>query len=61
MRLQHYEELQDNRMHGERVYNLMKDNVTARNEVFSGSHFEIYGKGRMQSIQVAIEWFDKHL
>jgi hypothetical protein len=55
------EELMDNRMHGERVYNLVKDNVTARYEVFSGSHFEIYGKGRMQSIQMAIEWFDKHL
>jgi len=55
------EELMDNRMHGERVYNLVKDNVTARYEVFSGSHLEIYGKGRMQSIQMAIEWFDMHL
>jgi dienelactone hydrolase len=30
-------------------------------EVFSGTHFEIYGKGRLQSIKMAIEWFDKHL
>ena len=30
-------------------------------EVFSGTHFEIYGKGRMQSIKMTIEWFHKHL
>jgi dienelactone hydrolase len=55
------EELMDNKLHGERVYNLVKGNVPARYEVFSGTHFEIYGKGRMQSIKMAIEWFDKHL
>ena len=55
------EELMDNRLHGERVYNLVKGNVPARYEVFAGTHFEIYGKGRMQSIEMAIEWFDKHL
>jgi dienelactone hydrolase len=55
------EELMDNRLHGERVYNLVKGNVPAKYEVFSGTHFEIYGKGRMQSIKMALEWFDKHL
>ena len=51
----------DNRLHGERVYNLVKGNVPSALEVFAGTHFEIYGKGRMQSIKMAIEWFDKHL
>ena len=55
------EELMDNKLHGERVYNLVKGNVPAKYEVFSGTHFEIYGKGRMQSIKRAIEWFDNHL
>lgn len=55
------EELMDNKLHGERVYNLVKDNVPAKYGVFSGTHFEIYGKGRMHSIKMAIEWFDKHL
>jgi len=55
------EELMDNKLHGERVYNLVKGNVAAKYEVFSGTHFEIYGKGRLQSIKMAIEWFDKHL
>ncbi len=55
------EELMDNNMHGERVYNLVKGNVPAKYEVFSGTHFEIYAKGRLQSIKMALEWFDKHL
>ena len=55
------EELMDNKLHGERVYNLVKGNVPAKYEVFSGTHFEIYGKGRMQSIKMAIGWYDKHL
>jgi len=55
------EELMNNKDHGEKVYNLVKDNVPAKYEVFSGTHFEIYGKGRMNSIRMAIEWFDKHL
>ena len=55
------EELMDNRLHGERVYNLVKGNVPAKYEVFAGTHFEIYDKGRMQSIKLAIEWFDRHL
>ena len=55
------EELMDNRLHGERVYNLVKGNVPAKYEVFSGTHFEIYRSGRLQSIKMAIEWFDQHL
>ena len=55
------EELMDNRMHGERVYNIVKGKVPAKYEVFSGTHFEIYGKGRLPSIKMAIEWFDLHL
>jgi len=55
------EELMDNKLHGERVYNLVKGNVPAKYEVFSGTHFEIYGKGRKQAVKMAIEWFDKHL
>ena len=30
-------------------------------EIFPGTHFEIYRQGRMQSIKMALEWFDKHL
>ncbi len=55
------EELMDNKMHGERVYNLVQGNVPAKYEVFSGTHFEIYGKGRLPSIKMAIEWFELHL
>ena len=55
------EELMDNKLHGERVYNIVKGIVPAKYEVFSGTHFEIYGKGRKQAIKMAITWFAKHL
>jgi dienelactone hydrolase len=55
------EQLMNNKDHGEKVYNLVKDNVPEKYEVFSGTHFEIYDKGRMSSIRMAIEWFEKHL
>jgi len=55
------EELMDNKLHGERVYNLVKNNVPAKYKVFPGTHFEIYGRGRKQSIDMAIEWFNRHL
>lgn len=55
------EELMDNRMHGERVYNIVKDNIPARYDVFNGTHFEIYGKGRKETITLAIDWFNAHL
>lgn len=55
------EELMDNKLHGERVYNLVKGNIPSKLEVFLGTHFEIYREGRMTSIKMAIEWFDKYL
>jgi dienelactone hydrolase len=55
------DELTDNRLHGEKVYELVKDRVPARYEIFPGTHFEIYGRGRMESIRMAIEWFDQYL
>jgi dienelactone hydrolase len=55
------EELMNNKDHGERVYNLVKDNVPSRYEIFAGTHFEIYSRGRMNAINQAIEWFNEHL
>lgn len=55
------EALMDNEDHGDKVYYIVKENVPARYEVFSGTHFEIYSKGLMQSTRMAIEWFDGHL
>ena len=55
------EELMDNSEHGERVYNLVKDRVPGKYEVFPGTHFDIYDKGRQKSIDMAIKWFNKHL
>jgi dienelactone hydrolase len=55
------EELMDNTLHGEKVFNIVKDKVPARYEVFSGTHFEIYRRGRSQALNWAIEWFDKYL
>ena len=43
----------DNRQHGERVYNLLKDNVPAQYEVLSGTHYDIYDKGRMKATRMA--------
>ncbi|KPL13176.1 hypothetical protein AMJ85_00110 [candidate division BRC1 bacterium SM23_51] len=55
------EELMDNKQHGERVYSPVKDKVPAKYEVFSGTHFEMYGKGRVKAARMAIDWFDAHL
>ena len=55
------EELMKNKDHGEKVYHIVKDNVAAKYEVFPVTHFEIYNKGRMQAIKMAIEWYDQHL
>ena len=55
------EELMDNKLHGERVYNRVKGNIPSKLEVFLGTHFEIYREGRMPSIKMTLEWFDKHL
>jgi dienelactone hydrolase len=56
-----HEELMNNKDHGEKVYHIVKENVVAKYEIFQGTHFEIYGKGRMQAIQMAIDWYNKHL
>jgi len=53
--------LLNNKDHVEKVYYIVKDNVASKYEIFKGTHFEIYGKGRMQAIKMALEWFDKHL
>ncbi len=55
------EELMDNRTNGKRVYELIKDRVPAQYEIFPGTHFEIYERGRSDTIKKAVAWFDKHL
>jgi len=55
------EELMNNKDHGERVYHIVKDRVEAEYSIFPGTHFEIYGRGRLDTINQAVEWFDKHL
>jgi dienelactone hydrolase len=55
------DELMDNREHGKKVYDMVKDRVPARYEVFQGTHFEIYDKGRGAATALAIEWFDRYL
>ena len=55
------DELIDNSKNGELVNNLVKEKVPARYEILHGTHSEIYGKGRMDSIRMAIQWFDKYL
>jgi dienelactone hydrolase len=48
--------------HGQLLYELIKDKVPAKYEVIPGvTHFEIYSKGRMQTIRLAIDWYDEHL
>jgi uncharacterized protein len=55
------ETLMDNREHGEKVYNIVKNNVPAKYEIVPGKHFDIYDTYRGQAILLAIAWFDKHL
>jgi dienelactone hydrolase len=56
------EELMDNRAHGLLAYQRAKDNIPARYEVMKGfTHFQIYDKGRLQAIELAVGWFDQHL
>jgi dienelactone hydrolase len=56
------EELMDNRLHGLLAYNRAKDNIPARYEIMKGmTHFEIYEKGRLKAIELAVNWFDTHL
>lgn len=44
----------DNRQHGERVYNLLKDNVPAKYEVLFGTNYDIYEKGRTPLIPLSV-------
>jgi hypothetical protein len=39
----------------------VKGKVPARHDVFSGTHFEVYGRVRMQPIKLTIDWLDTHL
>jgi uncharacterized protein len=55
------ETLMDNREHGEKVYNIVKNNVPAKYEIVPGAHFDIYNAYRNQAISLAIAWFDKYL
>jgi dienelactone hydrolase len=57
-----HEELMDNKAHGFLAYNRAKVNVPARYEMMKGlTHFDIYAKGRMRAIELALEWFNEHL
>jgi dienelactone hydrolase len=56
------EELMDNNVHGLLAFNRAKDSVPARYEVMNGlTHFDIYAKGRIKAINLAVEWFNEHL
>jgi dienelactone hydrolase len=56
------EELMNIKEHGQLLYELLKDKVPAKYELMPGiTHFEIYSKGRLQAIKLAIEWFNEHL
>jgi dienelactone hydrolase len=55
------DEVNNNQEHGKKVYDLIKDRVKAKYEVYPGTHFDVYSRGRMTVIAWAIEWFDKHL
>jgi len=55
------ETLMDNQEHGEKVYDIIKNNVPAKLETVPGTHFEIYDAYRDRAIASAIAWFDKHL
>jgi uncharacterized protein len=48
--------------HGQLLYELIKNKVPAKYEVIPGiTHFEIYTKGRLQAIKLAIDWYDEYL
>ena len=52
----------DNRVNGLLAYTRAKYNVPARYEVMKDmTHFEIYGKGRLEAIRLALDWFKEHL
>jgi hypothetical protein len=56
------EELMKIKEHGQLLYELVKDKIQAKYEVLPGiTHFEIYTKGRLQAIKLAIDWYDEYL
>jgi hypothetical protein len=56
------EELFDIREHGQKVYEIVKDNVPAQYHMFSGmTHYDIYRKKRAEALAMAIDWFREHL
>ncbi len=56
------EELMDNAVNGKLAFERAKDNVPARYEVMKGlTHFEIYEKGRIEAVKLAVDWFDRYL
>lgn len=55
------ETLMDNQEHGEKVYDIIKNNVPAKLETVPGTHFEIYDAYRNRAIAAAIAWFDNYL
>lgn len=55
------DELMDNREHGEKVYNVVRNRVPAKYETLPGTHFEIYSTHQNRAIASAIAWFDKYL
>ena len=56
------EELMKTKEHGQLLYDFIKDKVPAKYEIIPGiTHFEIYSKGRMQAIKLAIDWYTEHL
>ena len=56
------EELMDPKKNGHLVYSLLKDKARAKYVLIPGiTHFEIYTTERRRAINMAIEWFDRHL
>lgn len=56
------EELFDNKDNGGKVYDIIKDKVPSKREVYPGiTHYGIYGPARKQATELATKWFDEHL
>jgi dienelactone hydrolase len=55
------DELIDNEKNGGLVYEIIKDKVPARYELFNMTHFQIYANGLKKARGMAIDWFDEHL
>jgi len=55
------DELIDNEKNGGLVYEIVKDKVPAKYELFNMTHFQIYVNGLEKARGMAIDWFDEHL